>query len=283
MQILVLGASGMAGHTIALYLHETGHDVTALTRKPFDFLKNITCDVTDFATLERIIKDGKFDAIINCVGILNQFAENNPDQAILLNAYLPHFLAKTIKNTKTKLIQMSTDCVFSGRRGTYNEASIPDGETYYDRTKALGEVHDSRNLTFRNSIVGPDMYENGIGLFNWFMKQNAPIGGYTKAVWTGVTTLTLAKAMDAALETNLSGLYNLVNNDTISKYELLGLFNKYFKDGKLQINENPDFICDKSLVNTRKDFPFIVPSYEIMVQEMHEWIISHQELYPHYF
>lgn len=283
MQILVLGASGMAGHTIALYLYEAGHDVTALTRKPFDFLKNVTCDVTDFATLERIIKDGKFDAIINCVGILNQFAENNPDQAILLNAYLPHFLAKTIKNTKTKLIQMSTDCVFSGRRGTYNEASIPDGETYYDRTKALGEVHDSRNLTFRNSIVGPDMYENGIGLFNWFMKQNAPIGGYTKAVWTGVTTLTLAKAMDAALETNLSGLYNLVNNDTISKYELLGLFNKYFKDGKLQINENHDFICDKSLVNTRKDFPFIVPSYEIMVQEMHEWIISHQELYPHYF
>ena len=178
---------------------------------------------------------------------------------------------------------MSTDCVFSGRRGTYNEASIPDGETYYDRTKALGEVNDSRNLTFRNSIVGPDMYENGIGLFNWFMKQNAPIGGYTKAVWTGVTTLTLAKAMDAALETNLSGLYNLVNNDTISKYELLGLFNKYFKDGKLQINENPDFICDKSLVNNRKDFPFIVPSYEIMVQEMHEWIISHKELYPHYF
>ena len=197
MQILVLGASGMAGHTIALYLHETGHDVTALTRKPFDFLKNITCDVTDFATLERIIKDGKFDAIINCVGILNQFAENNPDQAILLNAYLPHFLAKIIKNIKTKLIQMSTDCVFSGRRGTYNEASIPDGETYYDRTKALGEVNDSRNLTFRNSIVGPDMYENGIGLFNWFMKQNAPIGGYTKAVWTGVTTLTLEKAMDA--------------------------------------------------------------------------------------
>ena len=178
---------------------------------------------------------------------------------------------------------MSTDCVFSGRRGTYNEASIPDGETYYDRTKALGEVNDSRNLTFRNSIVGPDMYENGIGLFNWFMKQNAPIGGYTKAVWTGVTTLTLAKAMDAALETNLSGLYNLVNNDTISKYELLGLFNKYFKDGKLQVNENPDFICDKSLVNNRKDFPFIVPSYEIMVQEMHEWIISHKELYPHYF
>ena len=112
-------------------------------KKTFWFSKNITCDVTDFATLERIIKDGKFDAIINCVGILNQFAENNPDQAILLNAYLPHFLAKIIKNIKTKLIQMSTDCVFSGRRGTYNEASIPDGETYYDRTKALGEVNDS--------------------------------------------------------------------------------------------------------------------------------------------
>ena len=118
MQILVLGASGMAGHTIALYLHETGHDVTALTRKPFDFLKNITCDVTDFATLERIIKDGKFDAIINCVGILNQFAENNPDQAkartYLETVRKPHFLAKIIKNIKTKLIQIALTAYFRG-------------------------------------------------------------------------------------------------------------------------------------------------------------------------
>lgn len=283
MKILVLGASGMAGHVVALYLHEVGHDVTALTRTHFPYLENIICDVTEFSKLEKLIMEHHYDIVINCVGILNKFAEDNPAKAILLNAYLPQFLATVTKNTNTKLIQMSTDCVFSGKDGKYRETSIPDGESYYDRTKALGEINDNKNITFRESIVGPDMHENGIGLFNWFMKQKKPIGGYTKAVWTGVTTLTLAKAMDIAIQENLVGLYNLVNNETITKYDLLKLFNKYFKKDGLIINKNPNFECNKSLVNTRKDFSFTVPSYEVMVKEMYDWVRKHQDLYPHYF
>ena len=91
---------------------------------------------------------------------------------------------------------MSTDCVFSGKTGWYSETSSRDGETFYDRSKALGELENNKDLTFRNSIIGPDLNKNGIGLFNWFMKQEGQIYGFTKAIWTGVTTLTLAKAME---------------------------------------------------------------------------------------
>lgn len=283
MKVLVLGASGMAGHVIAMYLHDAGHAVTTLTRTPFPYLDNINCDVTDFPKLKSIIEAGDYAAVVNCVGILNQYAEADPAMAILLNAYLPHFLADILKNSNTKLSQMSTDCVFSGKAGSYIESSTPDGEGYYDRTKALGEIDNSKDLTFRESIVGPDMHENGIGLFNWFMRQKSPIGGYTKAIWTGVTTLTLAKAMETAIASDLTGIYHLVNNQIITKYKLLKLFNQYFKNNAVAINENPNFVCNKSLVNTRKDFAFVVPSYEVMVREMRDWVYAHKELYPHYF
>jgi len=172
---------------------------------------------------------------------------------------------------------------FSGKAGPYSENSFRDGETFYDRTKALGEVEDKKNLIFRNSIVGPDMKENGIGLFNWFMKQNDTINGYIKAIWTGVTTLTLAKAMERAVTENLAGIYNLVNNKSISKFDLLGLFNKYMRDDEILIKPSEAVNLNKSLINNRKDFSFVVPSYEQMVIEMKEWIYSHKELYPHYF
>jgi dTDP-4-dehydrorhamnose reductase len=283
MKFLVLGATGMAGHTIAIYLKEQGHDVTAFSRRPFPFCQNIIGDITDFKLVEDIVRKGEYDAVINCIGILNQNAENNKHQAVLLNSYLPHYLSFITKNSKTKIIQMSTDCVFSGKTGNYIERSLRDGETFYDRSKALGELENDKDLTFRNSIIGPDMNKDGIGLFNWFMKQNGVINGYTKAIWTGVTTLTLAKAMEKATKDNLVGIYNLVNNETISKYELLNLFNKYFKNNKLIINESDHVIVNKSLVNTRSDFDFIVPSYEDMIKEMRDWIMSHKELYPHYF
>jgi len=178
---------------------------------------------------------------------------------------------------------MSTDCVFSGRTGGYIETSFRDGESFYDRTKALGELENEKDLTFRNSIIGPDKREKGIGLFNWFMKQEVQIYGFTKAIWTGVTTITLAKAMEQALKENLTGLYNLVNNETISKYELLKLFNRFMKNDEIKILPNDNLSLNKSLVNTRTDFTFKVPGYDIMIAEMKEWIENHEELYPHYF
>lgn len=282
MKILVLGSVGMAGHMITLYFKEQGHDVTAYTVKPFPYCRNIIGNALETENFKRMLLSEEWDAVINCIGLLNQIADDNPGMAVYLNSYLPHLVVDTLKDRKTKLIHMSTDCVFAGNTGPYFEDSLRDGRTFYDRTKALGEVDDCKNVTFRNSIVGPDMNENGIGLFNWFMKQTGTIKGFTGAMWTGVTTLTLAKAMEQALKTGFTGLYNLVNNESISKYDLLCLFNKYFRNDALTIEMSDALQLDKSLRHRREDFDFTVPSYEQMVIEMKEWVNTHKELYPLY-
>lgn len=283
MKILVLGSNGMAGHTITLYFKERGYDVTAYSTEPLSFCNNIVGDAFETNKFIQMFFDEDYDVVINCIGLLNQVAENNPAKAIYLNSYLPHLIADALRNRKTKLIHMSTDCVFNGNSGPYYEDTLKDGKTFYDRTKALGEVEDKKNLTFRNSIIGPDMNENGIGLFNWFMKQSGTITGYTGALWTGVTTLTLAKAMETAIIDNLFGLYNLVNNYSISKYELLCIFNEHFKEGELLIEKSDTLQLDKSLRSKRTDFSFVVPSYEQMIVEMKEWIYNHKDIYPVYY
>ena len=282
-KLLVLGSTGMAGHLITLYFVEKGYDVTALSTTPFPYSKNIICDVFEKEKFSKIILNGDYDAIINCIGLLNQVAEDNKDKAVYLNSYLPHYICSLTKNMKTKYIHMSTDCVFSGEMPSYSEYSFRDGKTFYDRTKALGEINDSKNLTFRNSIIGPDMNINGIGLFNWFMKQEEEINGYDGIKWTGVTTLTLAKAMEVAINSNISGIYNLVNNQSISKYEMLVLFNEIFKRNII-IKKTCDINVSKILVNSRQnEFIFTVPTYKEMILEMSEWVNSHKELYKHYF
>lgn len=283
MNVLVLGSIGMAGHTITLYFKEQGHRVTAYSMRPFSFCENIIGDAFDTESFKSMLLNGNYDLVINCIGLLNQVADNNPSRAIYLNSYLPHLIVDTLRETRTKLIHMSTDCVFAGNTGPYFESSLRDGQTFYDRTKALGEVEDNKNLTFRNSIIGPDMNEAGIGLFNWFMKQTGAIQGYSGAMWTGVTTLTLAKAMEQAAKENLTGLFNLVNDTNISKYDLLVLFNKYFRENTLDITPVNTVELDKTLVCTRKDeFSFKVPSYEQMISEMKEWVVTHKSLYPYY-
>lgn len=283
MKVLVLGASGMAGHIISHYFKEQNFDVTGFTRRPVSYCKNIVGDALSIESVRQAILSDEYDAVINCIGILNQYAEENKGDATFLNGYLPHFIADTLRGRETKLIHMSTDCVFAGNTGPYYEDSFPDGKIFYDRSKAIGEINDEKNITFRNSIVGPDPNVNGIGLFNWFMKQEDVISGYTGAMWTGVTTLTLAKAMKQAIEENLTGLYNLVNNESISKYDLLQLFNKYFRHNSVTINPDDKIQLDKSLRCTRSDFSFVVPSYEQQVKEMKEWVDKHRDLYPHYY
>ena len=283
MKILVLGCNGMAGHLISLYFKEQGHEVVGFARQQSELLDStIVGDASDMLLIKKALDEGNFDAVINCIGLLNQFAEQNKAMAVLLNGYLPHYLTEITKDTKTKVIHMSTDCVFAGNDGPYYEDTLPNGATFYDRSKAMGEINTEKDLTFRNSIVGPDIKPSGIGLFNWFMKQEGEVGGYTGAIWTGVTTYTLAKAMEQALKENLTGLYNLVNNESINKYDLLILFNKYFRAGEVKINPNDKLKLDKSLRRKREDFSFVVPSYEQQVKEMREWVDAHPSLYPHY-
>ena len=282
MKFLVLGCNGMAGHTISLYLKEQGHDVMGFAQEKSKYVNSIVGDARNTEFVKEIIDDGKYDSVINCIGILNQFAENNKSLAVYLNAYFPHFLAEITSGTKTQVIHMSTDCVFSGKKGNYTEDDFKDGETFYDRSKALGELEDNKNITLRNSIVGPDINPNGIGLFNWFMKQDYPINGYTKAMWTGQTTLQLAKTMEIAAMERASGLYNTVPDKSISKYDLLKLFNKYLRNDSIQILPTEGVNLDKSLKRTRFDFNYIIPNYETMISEMAQWIIKHKDMYPHY-
>jgi dTDP-4-dehydrorhamnose reductase len=131
------------------------------------------------------------------------------------------------------------------------------------------------------SIIGPDRHENGTGLFNWFMKQQGPIRGYTKAFWNGITTIELARAIKAAIEQNISGLYHLVPRETIDKYHLLLLFKDVFNREDVTIEPFDDFAVDKTLVNTRRDFQFEVSPYRQQIENMKIWIGEHKNYY-HY-
>lgn len=282
-KLLVLGSNGMAGHIISLYLQEQGHDVWGFARKESSILNNFFVgDATDFERLASIVLEGQFDYVINAIGLLNTTAEENKHLAVLINSYLPHFLVEVTKNLKTRIIQMSTDCVFSGDKGGYLENDLRDGQTFYDRSKALGEIDDDKNLTFRNSIIGPDINEKGIGLFNWFMKQDGELQGYDQAIWSGVTTLVLAQAINLAIEKKITGLYQLTNSEKVSKYELLMILNERFKKNKLVIQKNSTVHIDKSMVNSRIDFDFVVPTYSEMIENLKWWIEKHPLIYQNY-
>lgn len=282
MRILVLGAGGMAGHVIATYLREQGEEVETLTAHHKLDESTYLIDVTNRDLLADFLNNHSYDSIINCIGILVKQSEDRKDLASYLNGYLPHFLEQFYKDSKTKIIHLSTDCVFSGKSAPYKEDSPYDGELFYDRSKALGEIINEKDLTFRQSIIGPDMQQNGIGLFNWFYQQTGELSGYTTAIWSGVTTIELAKGVHAALKQNLTGLYHLVPKENISKYNLLQLFKKVFGRDDISISPTTSVQLDKTLINTRADFDFSVADYETMIAEMRQWILDHKELYKHY-
>ena len=273
----------MAGHIISIYLKEKNHDIVGFARSESSFIPTITGDATNFEMLKGILRSNRYDAVINCIGILNQFAENNHALAVNLNGYLPHYLAMVTEDLETQVIQISTDCVFSGKTGGYTEDSVPDGTLFYDKSKAIGELNDDKNLTLRSSIVGPDIKENGIGLLNWFMKQRNSVNGFRQAIWTGQTTLQLAKTIEEAVSQKACGLYNMVPAESISKYDLLKLFNKYIRKIPIEIYPQDSFITDKSLIRTRfEGFDYRIPDYETMIKELGIWMRKHKELYPHY-
>ena len=233
-------------------------------------------------TLRKVIAEGNYDTVINCIGILNQFAEQNHALASYINSYFPHFLADVTKGTNTQIIHMSTDCVFSGTRGDYVETDHRDNETFYGRSKALGELDDDKNVTLRDSIVGPDTNPNGLSLLNWFMAQENEINGFTNKMWTGLTTLELAKAMEVAAKERVHGIFNCVPDHSISKYELISLFNHYLKNDTVKINPVKGTLANFSLKRTRFELSYIVSDYDTQIRELAEWIKLHKDMYPHY-
>ena len=282
-KVVVIGCKGMAGHVVKTCLESTGvYDVWGIARGIDSGQKLINLDVSNTKELESILDNGSFDVVINCIGLLNKTAEDNPELAVWFNSYFPQLLASYGKKHNFKLVHISTDCVFSGKEGGYKEDSFKNGIGFYAQSKALGEVINAKDLTFRTSIIGPELNENGIGLFHWFMSQNDEIFGYSEAYWSGVTTIELAKGIHEAIKQDLTGLYHFVNSSKISKFDLVNEFNSNFRDGGINIISKSDYKVDKSLINTRDDFNYTINSYKIMIKEMKNWILDYKNIYKHY-
>lgn len=282
MKLAVLGSTGMAGHVVAQYLEEQNHSVYRSSRSERNTQTSAAIDVLDLAALGQWLDQIGPDAVINCVGLLQKACSERGDLAFLVNAYLPHWLEWRYAKSAVKVVHLSTDCVFSGRAGGYSEDALKDGDTMYDRSKALGEILNGKDLTFRMSIIGPDSHPNGTGLFNWFMAQSGMIEGYGKAIWNGVTTVELARAVDAVLDQDLTGLYHLVQPEPIDKCSLLEIMKAAFHRDQVSIRRVDGLQVNKSLVNTRADFRFQVKGYSEQISDMYEWICGHKKLYPHY-
>ena len=286
-KILILGASGMAGHVVYNYLNEhldkTLFELYGTTNS--NNFGDITTKINIFDTssLSNYLDMIKPDFVINCVGMLIRGSKEYPDKTIFANSYFPHFLARLSYEKSFKLIHISTDCVFSGKKGGYIETSVKDATDVYGMSKALGEIIDDKNLTIRTSIIGPEIKKNGEGLFHWFMtNEDKNINGYKSNIWSGVTTLELAKFIKWVLENkDIKGLLHLTNNHPISKFDLLTIFNKTFLKDKKIISDK-DYKCDKSFVNTNKDVDYVVPSYETMLLEQKEFMMKNALIYATY-
>lgn len=278
-KILLLGSTGMAGHMAYYYLKETAkYEIVDVVFRNKLSPNSIVLDVTDKSATEELIRSVKPDIILNCIGILIKGSQLNPDNAIYINAYFPHLLERLASETDAKLIHISTDCVFSGNKGNYTENDFRDADDVYGRSKALGEVVNKNDLTIRTSIIGPELKSNGEGLFHWFMQQNGEINGFTRAIWGGVTTLELAKAIEIAIDNNLTGLVHLTNGEGINKYDLLNLFKEIWGKENIHINSIEGKNVDKSLMKSLK-FDFNVPSYKEQLDDMKVWIDTFKDLY----
>lgn len=280
MKILILGASGMAGHIIYSYLKSTNkYSILGTTNTNNFSLNTIKLDVYNINNLVEILESFQPDFVINSIGVLIRESKINPEKTIYVNSFLPHLLNKLAKQNKFKLIHISTDCVFSGKEGKYTVNSIKDSLELYGLSKSLGEIVDNSNLTIRTSIIGPELKNSGEGLFNWVLNQKNEIFGFKSNFWSGVTTLELAKFIEFVIDNDVKGLVHLTNSIPISKFELLILINSIY-NLNLIISDKKDYICDKSFINTNLNYE--VPSYEKMILELQVFMKKNRKYYSHY-
>mgnify|MGYP001179962627 FL=1 len=282
-RVLILGSTGLIGHQIYNYLKNDGnyelHNIAFREKIEKD---TIILDARDENNLIEQIKILKPEYIINCIGILISASNKDPKSAIFLNAYMPHRLEALSNKINAKLTHISTDCVFSGsKKEPYIENDYKDGKDTYAKTKGLGEIISDKHLTLRTSVVGPELKTDGEELFHWFMNQEDEISGFTKSIWSGVTTIELAKAVKWSIENNITGLYHVTNNSSITKYELLKLFKKYTKK-KIEIKKVDGKDIDKSFIDTRLLLDYEIPTYEKMISDMVDLINDNRSLYFQY-
>ncbi|MFB5761713.1 dTDP-4-dehydrorhamnose reductase family protein [Paenibacillus medicaginis] len=277
MKILVFGGNGMAGHMLVQYFRQQEEHRVYYTTRDAEDTDGLLLNAADFGMVESIIKTVQPSVIINAVGVLNQFAEQDKVRAYELNGILPHRLRKAADLVGAKLVHISSDCVFSGTRGGYAERDQPDGTSVYSQSKALGEVVEAGHLTIRTSIIGPEIRDGGIGLFQWFMRQKGEVSGYRQVMWNGVTTLELAKAIDVLVKQELSGLVHLACPRPVSKHDLLQLMQKIWGKEDVSIIPVDMPVQDRTLRSTRPDMKYVVPDYRDMLEELLLWIRNPRE------
>lgn len=280
MKVMVLGASGMLGHLLTTYLEESGHDVLAVSRRGTFGRVPLAVDLEDWTELKSQIKMHEPKWIVNAAGLLNAEVDEFSSSAILVNSFLPRKLADTGPMMGFRLITIGSDCVFQGDRGNYLVTDSPDSVTAYGKTKHLGEVSSNRDLTIRTSIIGPEIDPTGRGLLQWFMAQDTEADGWTSAVWTGLTTLELAKVIEAVVSERLdqNGLWHCVPGNSITKYELLQVMNETFREEAIKIKAVSGLPHDRSLLNDRPN-AWRTPGYAEMMNELRGWVVEHQNLY----
>jgi len=282
-RILILGGTGMLGHTLFFYLSDQKNlDVYATSRTanglspwfPEHLAQKVRggVDADNFDTVIRALAFFQPDIVINCIGLVKQVRlVNDPLSAVTVNSQLPHRISLICKTAGARMIHISTDCVFDGKKGNYKENDIANVNDLYGRTKLLGEVHYSHCITLRTSIIGHEL-KGFRGLIEWLLSQKGPVHGYTNAIYSGFPTIELAHIIKEFVIKNpeLNGVYH-VSSEPISKYELLKLVaDKY--DKELIIEPYDQFYVDRSLDSSlfRKITKYSPPSWPKLVDIMHQ-------------
>lgn len=267
MKIAVFGSNGMAGHTIVKYLKSCNYDVTTVARNN----ANISCDITDISQVDNTLEQlKKYDYIINCIGLLVAPSINRPDLAIKINSWFPRYLEYKMTSS-AKIIHLSTDCIFDGSKGPYIESDYPSETNAYGTSKRLGEINNTKDITMRTSIIGPELNADGTGLLNWILtNKDKTVKGYANALWNGITTLQLAKCIEQyIMNPAVTGIYHVVNNQySISKYNLLCLINDTYQLNKTIDEHFLPKTVNKILVDSRLQYDWNIVDYKNQLNDL---------------
>jgi dTDP-4-dehydrorhamnose reductase len=279
MRILVLGGDGMLGHRLYCDLGKR-HEVRVTLRQSLAqyavlelFRPAGAYDEVDVRNIERVrtvIGDFRPDAVINATGIVKQRgAASESILSIEINALFPHQLCEICRRAGARLLHMSTDCVFSGRRGNYSENDVPDATDLYGLSKRLGEVTEAPGITLRTSIIGRELSRK-TGLLEWFLAQASPIKGFRNAIFSGFTTIEMSRIVERVLQdpVMLYGVYH-VSSAAINKHDLLCLIRDKLRLS-VDIVADDEFKCDRSLDSTRfrQIYGYTPPSWDGMIAEL---------------
>ncbi len=257
MKILIVGGSGMLGHKL-VQVWQNRFDVWATVRNNFRYYERYkiykrdrtfeNINIQNIGSVKEIIKKIEPNVVVNAVGIIKQvpLAKNIID-TLSVNSIFPHQLGELAEEFQFRLINISTDCVFSGEKGNYTESDLADAHDLYGKSKYLGEVSAGNCLTLRTSIIGREL-ETAHSLVEWFLSNRGKsVKGFVKAVYTGFPTVVVADILSNLIENhpNLCGLYH-VSSEPISKFNLLTLINEAYR-AEIEIEPFEDFVIDRSL------------------------------------